>query len=317
MSAFIDVALPVFAIILAGFVAGRAGILGAASSEALSKFVYWIALPPLLFLGTARAPLDQFFNLPFLGAFLGGCAIAWVMASLIGGLLYRPPAGSVVLQGMNASFPNTGYMGIPLFLAAFGEPGLAPAILATVAVAVVNIAVAIIGLEACAVSRRGALRLPLQAGRAVATNPLVLSSALGVAWSHYALSIPAPAQTLLDLLGATAGPCALFSIGLFLAFRPLRADLLEAGWISVIKLIWQPLATWLLIATVFPLTPFWAASALILAALPTGALVFVVAQQYGVYADRTSSVILVSTVASVITVSLVLAAAAPWIVAGS
>lgn len=315
MTAFVNVALPVFAIILAGFVAGRTSILGAASSEALSKFVYWIALPPLLFIGTARAPLGEFFNLPFLGAFLGGCAIAWAMGSLIGALLHRPPAGAVVLQGMNASFPNTGYMGIPLFFAAFGDPGLAPAILATVAVAVINIAVAIVALEACALTRGGLLRLPIKAGRAVATNPLVLSSALGVAWSALALPIPAPVATLLDLLGATAGPCALFSIGLFIAFRPLGSDLLEAGWISAVKLVWQPLATWLLIATVFPLTPFWAASALILSALPTGALVFVVAQQYGVYADRTSSVILVSTVASVISVSLILAAASPWIVA--
>ena len=316
MSALVNVALPVFAIILAGFITGRTAILGAASSEALNKFVYWIALPPLLFLGTARAPLAEFFNLPFLGAFLGGCAIAWIMGSLIGALLHRPRADAVVLQGMNASFPNTGYMGIPLFFAAFGEPGLAPAILATVAVAVVNIAVAIVSLEACSLSRDSLKRLPLKAGRAVATNPLVLSSALGVAWSYFALPIPTPLATLLDLLGTTAGPCALFSIGLFMAFRPLGANLLEAGWISAVKLIWQPLATWLLIATVFPLPPFWAASALILSALPTGALVFVVAQQYGTYADRTSSAILVSTIASVVSVSLILAAAEPWIAAG-
>src|SRR5690606_27894378 len=66
MSAVINVALPVFAIILAGYGSGKLGLLGQASSEALNKFVYWIALPPLLFLAMARAPVAETLNWPFL-----------------------------------------------------------------------------------------------------------------------------------------------------------------------------------------------------------------------------------------------------------
>ena len=51
------------------------------------------------------------------------------------------------------------------------------------------------------------------------------------------------------------------------------------------------------------LDPLWAASAVILAALPTGSLVFVLATQYGVYVQRATAAILVSTVLSVITLS--------------
>ncbi len=54
MSAVVNVALPVFAIILAGYLSARAGLLGQATSEALSRFVYWAALPPLLFPAMAR-----------------------------------------------------------------------------------------------------------------------------------------------------------------------------------------------------------------------------------------------------------------------
>jgi malonate transporter len=50
MSAVVDVAVPVFAIMLTGFPAGRFRILGDTSSEALNAFVYWFALPPVLFL---------------------------------------------------------------------------------------------------------------------------------------------------------------------------------------------------------------------------------------------------------------------------
>src|SRR5690606_8782982 len=67
MSTVINVALPVFAIILAGYGSGKVGLLGQASSEALNKFVYWIALPPLLFLAMARAPVAETLNWPFIG----------------------------------------------------------------------------------------------------------------------------------------------------------------------------------------------------------------------------------------------------------
>ena len=82
MRAIVDVVLPVFGLILAGVLAGRFRILGQESSEALNRFVYWFALPPLLFLGMARAPVHEVANLPFLGAYLGGVAAAFVSSTV-------------------------------------------------------------------------------------------------------------------------------------------------------------------------------------------------------------------------------------------
>ena len=55
------------------------------------------------------------------------------------------------------------------------------------------------------------------------------------------------------------------------------------------------------------LDPFWAACAVILAALPLGALTFVLAQQYQVYIQRAAAAILISTVVSVATLSALMA----------
>ncbi|NBC33171.1 MAG: AEC family transporter [Alphaproteobacteria bacterium] len=316
MSAVVNVALPVFAIILAGVLAGRAGVLGRAASEALNAFVYWIALPPLLFLAMARAPVAETLHPNFIGAFLGGILAIWLLGSLIGRLLYGAPLAEAVMQGMSASFSNTGYMGIPLFLAAFGERGLAPAGLATVIMSLVAVGLAVTILETGARRGGGALRAAAGAGRALARNPLVVAPLAGLGWSLAALPLPVPLVTFAELIGAAAGPCALFAIGLFLAGRSpggetASVDWIEAAWISVLKLVWQPVITGLLIVTLFPMEPFWALSAIILAALPTGALTFVVAQRYAVYVERASAVILVSTVLSVVTVSLLLALAGP------
>ena len=69
MSAVINVAVPVFAIMLAGYLAGRFRILGESSSEALNAFVYWFALPPVLFLSMASVPIGEIFNWPFIWTF--------------------------------------------------------------------------------------------------------------------------------------------------------------------------------------------------------------------------------------------------------
>ncbi|MGF7175283.1 AEC family transporter [Azospirillum doebereinerae] len=313
MSVVFNVALPVFAIILAGVLAGKAKLLGPAASEALNKFVYWMALPPVLFLGTARRSLPEIFNGPFIGAFLGAMLAVYALGALAGRLIRRERTQIHCMQGLNASFSNTGYMGIPLFLAAFGPDHLAPTILATVIMSAVMVGIAVIWLEFANSHGNGLGKALRDVGRALAKNPLIVATALGIAWSALlpGVAVPKPVATFCELMGAPAGPCALFAIGLFLATQRLTAGLAEAGWISAMKLLVQPALTWALTQTLFPMDPFWTGSAVILAALPTGALTFVVAQQYQIYVERTSSAILVSTVLSVVTLSALLAVYAP------
>ena len=74
MNALINIVLPVFGIILTGYLAGRFEALGPESAAALNRFVFYFAVPANLFVFTARAPIDKIFNWPFIGAFIGGCA---------------------------------------------------------------------------------------------------------------------------------------------------------------------------------------------------------------------------------------------------
>ena len=315
MSAVFNVALPVFAIILAGVLVRRGGLLGPASSEALNGFVYWIALPPLLFLGMARSDIRETLHGPFIGAFLGSMLAVWLIAAVAGAVVLRARPAVYTMQGLNAGFGNTGYLGIPLLVTAFGEPAIAPATLATVIMALAVGAEAAL-LEMLARSGAGAAAALRSAGRALIRNPILVAPIAGLAWSASGLALPVPAVTLFELTGAAAGPCALFAIGLFLGGRRLASDPAEIAWITALKLLGQPLICYALAVWAFPMDPFWTASAVILAALPTGALAFVVAQGYGVYEERTSAVILVSTVASIVPLSILLAHYGPILAPG-
>ena len=277
----------------------------------LNKYVYWVALPALLFLSIGRTPIADLINGPFIAVFLGSSAIVWVMGSAIGRLVGEKSFSNLVMQGMNASFANVGYMGIPLFVAALGTENIAPALLATVMMSVISVPTAVVALELGSSTRNKPLQAALRVGLALAKNPLLVSSVAGLFVALSGLTFPQPIFRLLDILAVSASPCALVAIGLFIASRPLKAGLMEVGWLTVIKLIWHPLICWWLILGFFPLDPYWAAGAIILSALPTGTLTFVVAQQYGVYVERTSGVILISTIVSVITLSLVMALYGP------
>ena len=312
MSIVLNVVLPVFGIILAGVVMGRTRLLGDGASDALNRFVYWAALPPVVFLGTARTPIVEFLNWPFLGTFVGGMLTVYVMAAVFAAVLHRSRADVASLQALNACFSNTGYMGIPLFLAAFGPDRIAPAILATVMMSTLMVGLAVVVLELVGSTGKGAVRALAGVAAALARNPLVVLPVLGLALSAAEVRLPTALVTFCQLLGAAAGPCALFAIGLFLAGRPpsrqaVSGRMGEIGWITVLKLVVQPVLTWVLGRHVFGLAADWLTAAVVLAALPTGSLTFVVAQQYRIYVERTSTVILATTILSVVTLSVALA----------
>jgi len=306
MNALINVAIPVFGIVLTGYLAGKLRILGDASATAVNAFVYYFALPALLFLFTAQASLDEIVNIPFIAVFLFGTLTTIAVAALGAHLLFRLDAKSTVVHAMTAGFSNTAYMGIPIFLTAFGRAGTLPAIIATIAANTLVIGAGIAALELLgkgAVQRQSRITRTL---RSLAANPLLISPLLGLCVAAAGFAIPTPVANYLDLLGGAAGPSALFALGLALSAQALRIAWGEVAWLTLLKLVVQPLVTLALILYVFPLPEAWFEGALILSALPTGALIFVVAQQYNAYVQTSSAAIVVSTAVSVATVSLIL-----------
>ena len=305
MIIIIDTVIPVFAIILAGYCAARWAVLGNASSEALNAFVYAVALPPLMFLSMAKVPLDRILNWPFIIAFSAGMLGVFLLAVIGARLFFPNRMAALTLHGYGTIFGNSGYMGIPLFLAAFGTEGALPAAIVTVLQTAFVTAIAILLVELDMQAEAGPAHALFDAFGGLLRNPLVMAPLAGILCSALELSLPKPIETFAEILGAAAGPCALFALGLFLYGKPLKAGIAEVGWMTALKLIVQPLLTWWIAVPVMHLDPFWARSAVILAALPTGATVFVIAQNYGIFVQRASALILISTVLSVATLSAV------------
>ncbi|MGH6928986.1 MAG: AEC family transporter, partial [Dongiaceae bacterium] len=163
MTAIVNVVLPVFGIILAGYLCGRFRVLGEASSEALNRFVYFLALPALFFVSMARVPVGDIFNWRFLAAYVGGMAVTALAAVGIGRTMFPNRLAASGMQGLAAIFANTGYMGIPLLVTAFGPAAALPAIIATVLNGAVIMALGIFIVEMDLSRERGAAGVVLDA----------------------------------------------------------------------------------------------------------------------------------------------------------
>ena len=307
MLATLEILLPVFGLILAGFACRRSGVLGPNSASELNRFVVWLALPALLFDTMAHATWQQLYQPAFVAAFSIACVVVFALILAARVLSGRHLADASV-DAIAASYPNTGYLGFPLGLIAFGPASLTPTTIATIIVACVLFALAIVLIEVGLQTERAPHKLGLKVLASLARNPLIVSPIAGVLFASLHVALPSSAETFLKLLMGAASPCALVSLGLFLAEkRPAEPG---AGGISLlltgVKLIVQPALTWWLAARVFGLPSTMVEMAVVLAALPTGTGPFMLAEFYRREAHITSRVILLSTIGSVATLSLLL-----------
>ena len=296
--------LPVFGLVGCGYLAGRLRIVTQASSHALNQFVYAFALPAMLFIAVYRGSLEEILS----GAFLLAVILATLGTALIGFALSYYVAGASpaesTMRALNASFANTGYLGIPLVTVAYGERAALPAALATVATNIISFALAIVCLELFVNPRPGGVRRALTG---VVRSPLIWPIALAVFLVFLEGKIPLPVERFATLLAAAAGPCALFAIGLFVSQLSIRAGVQSSWQTTVLKLVVHPLLMAALAFYVLPVDAFWAKIAVVCAALPLGATAFVLAQRYRLLEAETSTGAVVSTAASLLTVSLVMA----------
>lgn len=304
MSVILNVVLPVFAIVLAGYLAGRFRYLGDSGAETFNAFVMNVALPALLFRAMANADASYLFNGPFLLTYIGGQTFLFLISLVIALRVFKTSLGAACLSATAGIYSNTGYMGIPLVLAAFGEVALPPAVLATAINASLVIAVTIAIIETDLSVGGGRLGVARDVGKAMIKTPVLVAPVLGIAWSLSGLELPQSADAFTKILGDAAAPCALFSLGLFLVGKPLSEGASEVGVMTLMKLIIHPFVTWLLASWLLADQPMWATIAVLMAAVPTGANLFIIARKYDLYVVRMSSAILATTVGSVLTLSV-------------
>jgi malonate transporter len=306
MQTILNNALPFFALIFCGYAAGRLNLLTATAAAGVNTFVFFFALPAFLFSLMSSSPIAEVLNVPFIGAYVLASLAVFGLAVAGGRLLFDVGRGEAAIQGLAAVLPNTGYMGIPLAIAVFGREAGVPLVVGLTLDGVLLIPLGILLIESEKGQGESPLRTVLATFPDLVRNPLIISIFAGLAASAVGLTPPTPVNNFLDLLGAAAGPCALFALGATLASRSVAGGAAEICYMTALKLFVHPAALLLTAAVIFDVDPLWTSAALLGASLPIAANVFIVARQYDVYVTRASGAVLVSTAVSMATVSTLL-----------
>lgn len=305
MADVLGLVLPFFGMI---FLGALVALLARQPIEALgwmNTFIIYVALPALFFQLLSRTPIDQLTEWRYI---FGAVLATYIVFSLM--FVASIVSGSGIADGtvksLAAAYGNIGYMGPGLALLAFGPEAAVPVALIFCFENIMHFAIAPTMMAIAGDEKQPAGRLALGVVRRIVLHPFIIATAAGVlaAWAQY--QPPAPVLRLLDYLAQAAAPCALFAMGVTLALRPLRRVPSELGLIAVLKLIVHPALCYLILSAVGDFSPAWVFSAVLLAALPTATNVFVIAQQYGVWVQRASASVLVTTMMSVVTVTAIL-----------
>lgn len=303
--------LPVFMVILVGYLVGRRMVFDAQAEKLINHYVLFVALPLLLFLPIAKARPAELANGPFTWATLLGIGAAYGMGCVLArrqGI--RSPRSALV--GMACCYGTTGFMGVPILLAAFGEAAAVPAAIATVLHNVPAIMAVIITHDVR--QEGGAKRWSalVRAGQTVLRNPLVVAVLTGACFSLLHVPVPEPLARFARFLGAAAGPTALFALGLGLSRlrfdqQAIRAQAHQVFPVIGIKLLIQPVLTFgCLLLFGSEMSDIWFITAVVMAAQPIGAGVYVFARQYGFFSESSSMAILLSLMLGVFSLSALL-----------
>jgi malonate transporter and related proteins len=303
MQALIDVILPVFLVIGAGYLARYGKLLSEAAIDGLMTFAQGIAVPCLLFQGVARLDLAKDVALgPFLSFYIGAF-VCFVLGGLGARFLFHRPGPDCVAIGFACFFSNTLLLGLPITERAYGPDALATnyaliALHSPLMYAFGITAMEVVKSQGRGLAVSGVLRL---IGNGLVKNPLIIGISAGFAVNLSGISLPTVLSDAIGMVSSAGIPAALFGLGgVLLRYRP-DGDLRIVAMVTGLSLVLHPAITWALGSGPFGLGVAELRSAAVTSAMPPGVNAYLFANMYGVGKRVAATSILIATALAILT----------------
>lgn len=305
MADLLGLAFPFFGLIFLGFFCGRLVKLPEEGLAWLSFFIIYVALPALFYRIVAQTPFAELVNPGFILAVFASTLTCFALALGLGLWLRRGNLGEATIAATVGAYANVGYMGPGLTLAALGQGAATPAALIFACDSMLFFT--LVPLLMALRSREASLgATAVLIAKRVLLHPFNIATMLGILSAAFELREPGAIAKMLDFLRNAAAPCALFTLGVTVALRPLKRIPAELPPLLALKLLVHPMIAFGSAMLLGPFSPIWVQTMLLMAALPPALNAFVLARQYAVYVEEASAGVLVGTLTSVVTVTLML-----------
>jgi len=311
MTVILDIIVPVFGTVAVGWALGR-WLLTPEGLRGLTSVTFYALFPALLFRSMAKVRLEVL-ELDIIVVFFGAALLLYFLLMPLGRALGMK-LGDQAVFALSGTFSNGVGIGIPFISCAFGEKGLVPLLMIISVNPLVMLTLSSFLLEIGAGGGTSRGRLLAKLGGAalmMMKHPVIPSIFAGLAWAELTALIPGLAtpvvvDRVLQALALAAPPCGLIMAGASLAHVGIKEHWQPAVVVSVVKLIAMPMLVRLTGRYLFTLDPLWLTVATLNAAMPAGANVYLVAQLYRTGVGLATNAVVISTGASVVTLSVAL-----------
>ena len=301
MQALLDVILPVFLVIGAGYVTAMRGLFNEASVDALMKFTQNFAIPCLLFRAMASLDLSTGFDPSLLFSFYASAILCFLLGIVAARKVFGRPMEDCIAIGFCCLFSNSVLLGLPITERAYGPDALTGnyAIIALHAPVMY-----LLGVSAMEITRGlggGAMTTARAVASSMFQNALIIGIGLGLLVNILNLPIPLVVNDAINLLGQAAIPAALFGLGgVLVRYRP-EGDIKVICMVTGISLVLHPFLA-LGFSTALSLDREALRSVVLTAAMAPGINTYIFANMYGAARRVAASSVLLSTVVSILSI---------------
>jgi len=302
---------PVFLTILCGFLLTYLKVISREGIPSLAKIAMNAFIPAMLFQTLSQSDISAHFDLRLWGSYYTGILLNFALIFFVARAWLKAKTDEAAITAMGGVFSNIVLLGIPLVQAVYGEEGLVPLLIVLSIHPLTLLGLTILIVEGARSGDGHWLPKVLRSVLRVLKNPIIIAIVLGVLASLSGIRLPEMIDGTLERF-KTAGPTiALLLVGAGLYGQSVRGNISASLLCTVAKMFIQPALVFSVGHFIFDLPPLWLTIVTLVAALPSGANVAILAGSYNVCIDRSSTTILITTIVSMITLPLLVLYAGP------
>ncbi|PRY77369.1 hypothetical protein CLV80_106215 [Yoonia maritima] len=283
----LNITAPVFLLAAVGFIWVKLGF--EYRVEFVTRLTMTLSVPCLIFVALMKTEIEP----EALAALTLASLVAYIIVMASSFALVKLAKLDVRTFLAPLVFGNTGNLGLPLALFAFGEDGFGYAVVVFAVMAIMSFTIGV-----WIVSGGGSLKRVVQ-------EPLVGATLLGALFLWQGWETPMVLTNTLELIGQMAIPIMLITLGVAVARLETKA-MTQAMWLSVVKVIICVAASWVA-ANWFGLDSVPTAVLIVQIATPVAVTSYLLAEKYGADAQPVAGLVVASTLLSVVYLPLILA----------
>lgn len=301
MQLLLEVIVPVFLVIGAGYAAVWRGLFPVEGVDGVLRFAQSFAVPCLLFQAIANLDLSAAFDTRLLVSFYTGATACFVLGMVGARVLFGRDWEDCVAIGFCCLFSNSILLGLPISERAYGADNLAGNYMIIALHSPFCYAIGITVMEVVRGRGKTGLAMARSVGDAMFHNPLVIGIGLGFAVNLAGLALPVVVDDALSLIVRAALPAALFALGgVLFQYRP-EGDMKAIAMVCCIGLIVHPLIVFGM-GRALSVPPDLFKAGVLTAAMAPGFNAYIFANMYGRGRRVAASSVLIATASSILTI---------------